>query len=388
MARSNLFGRRVHLSGSIPKSLEIASSQDVERARAFIAALVKELVKRGANFVVPVDAEPIRDGDGKPICFDWLIWQTMHDDLAARPAGVTGHLAIAVQHHKTEKQIPEQYRALWDKLRGSDLVKVDNASFWNIASKRMEAQAHWGDILIPVGGDEGVLFLTNLYHSAGKPVVPVNLPITAETTGARKVFGFGLGRNNTKRLFRTSGSLDPHGWINRINFTESSEVASMVEALVDLLEALEPPRAFAVRLLNPDHEDYPAVQDFFDVVVKPVFEQELGFKLVVVDGKQAVEHSRVDAEIFAKLHRSQVVIADITGSRPNCFLELGYALGRTLPTVVTAKAGSPLPFDITTLAGHRWTTSGSADDRRKALLEHWRTVASRPPVVDIEPLIQ
>jgi len=33
-------------------------------------------------------------------------------------------------------------------------------------SKRMEAQARWGDILIPVGGSEGALFLANLYHDA------------------------------------------------------------------------------------------------------------------------------------------------------------------------------------------------------------------------------
>ena len=161
----------------------------------------------------------------------------------------------------------------------------------------------------------------------------------------------------------------------------------MVTDFVDLLESLERPRAFAVRLLNPDHEDYAAVQDYFDVVVKPVFEDELGFRLVVVDGRQAVEHSRIDADIFAKLHRSQVVIADITGSRPNCFLELGYAFGRTLPTIVTAREGDELPFDITTFAGYRWKPTGTADDRRRALLEHWQSVESRPPIVDTEPLI-
>ncbi|PDQ22007.1 hypothetical protein CN311_06200 [Mesorhizobium sanjuanii] len=387
MARSNLFGRRIHISGSIAKELEVASGADVEHAQAFVAGLVKELIKRGANFVVPVDAQPVRDVDGQPICFDWLIWETIQANILSRPAGVSGHMVVAVQHHKTENQIPEKYRPLWERLRSSDLVKVDNASFWNMASKRMEAQAHWGDILIPVGGTEGVLFLTNLYHDVGKHIVPVNLPISAESTGARKVFSFGLGRHNTKHLFRTTGIMDPHGWINRINFTPSKDVAGMVADFVDLLEALERPRAFAVRLLNPEHVDYAAVQDFFDVVVKPVFEDELGFRLVVVDGRQAVEHSRVDADIFGKLHRSQVVIADITGSRPNCFLELGYALGRTLPTIVTAMAGSQLPFDITTFSGYHWKTSGSADERRRALLEHWRSVESRPPIVDTEPLI-
>jgi hypothetical protein len=37
----------------------------------------------------------------------------------------------------------------------------------------MEAQACYGDILIALGGGEGegVLFLANLYHDAGKPVI-------------------------------------------------------------------------------------------------------------------------------------------------------------------------------------------------------------------------
>ena len=109
-------------------------------------------------------------------------------------------------------------------------------------------------------------------------------------------------------------------------------------------------------MLNPALPEYAAVQDFFDVVVQPVIEGELGYRLVVVDGRQAYDHARIDEEIFAKLHRSSVVLADLTGARPNCFLELGYALGRGLPTMVMAQQGASLPFDITTLSGLHWAT--------------------------------
>ena len=84
------------------------------------------------------------------------------------------------------------------------------------------------------------------------------------------------------------------------------------------------------------------MQDFFDTVVEPVMVGELGYRLTVIDGRQAYDRARIDDEIFAKLHRASIVVADITGSRPNCFLELGYALGRALPTIVTARAGSEL----------------------------------------------
>ena len=68
------------------------------------------------------------------------------------------------------------------------------------------------------------------------------------------------------------------------------------------------------------------VQDFFDVVVQPVLENERGYKLIVVDGKQKYEQPHIDQEIFKRLHKSSIVIADITGARLNCYLELGYAL--------------------------------------------------------------
>jgi TIR- and PNP-associating SLOG family len=387
MARSPLLGRRIHIAGSIVEDAAVAAAADVNAARELVPGLVKELVKRGANFVIPVDAEPVRKSDGLPICFDWLVWKSVKGNLALRPANVPGSVAVAVQHHKSEDQIPADYAALWDELRASPLVKIENAAHWNMNSKRMEAQARFGDILVALGGTEGVLYLANLYHDAGKPIVPLNLPLCPETTGARRLYNFGLTSSQSRRLFQVADNGDAHDWINKIRFPPRQSVPDRVSVLVELLEALERPKAFAVRLLNPDLRDYADVQDFFDMVVQPVIEGELGYALVVIDGRQAYDHPRIDQEIFAKLHRSSVVLADITGARPNCFLELGYALGRGLPTMVMAREGSSLPFDITTFSGHHWKATGAAEDRRRAFREHWQAIRNRPSLVPTEPLI-
>lgn len=379
MARSPLYGRRIHISGSVLDNGTIAPTDDVNAARELVAGLVKELIKRGANFVVPVDAEPVRVFDGLPVCFDWLVWESIQENLAMRPAGVPGPLVIAVQHHKTEDQIPETYVELWDGLRASPLVKIENAAHWNMASKRMEAQARFGDILVALGGAEGVLYLANLYHDAGKPVIPLNLPLCSETTGARRLYNFGLTSHQSRRLFQIDDDGDSHDWINKIRFPQRQSVSERISVLVELLESLTRPKAFAVRLLNPDLPDYGDVQNFFDTVVQPVVEGELGYHLVVIDGRQAYEHARIDQEIFAKLHRSSVVFADITGARPNCFLELGYALGRGLPTMVMVREGASLPFDITTFSGLHWKTTGTAEDRRRVFREHWQAIRNRPP---------
>src|ERR1700730_5715066 len=192
----------------------------------------------------------------------------------------------------------------------------------------------------------------------------MRLRICAPPTGSLRLFEFGLASSQTTRLFRTDGLLDPQGWINRLNFGRSDN-PKRVARIIEFLESLRRPIAFGVRLLDPSHSEYAAVQDFFDVVVKPVVEDEYGFKLVVVDGKQAYEYNRVDQEIFEKLHRSRIVIADITGERPNCFLELGYALGRGIPTLLLGKAGIKHPFDLVSLGGHHWNVTGSVEDRRR-----------------------
>jgi hypothetical protein len=386
MVKSPLFGRRIHVSGSVSLDLAHAPTDEVVQAREVIEGVVRELVARGATFVLPIDSEKLRPDDNMPICFDWLILETISKNLARRPTGAPNPLVVAVQHHKNEEQIPAAFQELWDNLRSSDLIEIENVSHWNMNSKRMEAQARWGDILLSIGGAEGVLFLGNIYHDAGKPVVPLNNRVTPPDQGSRRLFTLGLSSAQAQRLFRPVAQT-AHTWMNRINFTTRTNTADQIKGIIDLLENLESPPAFVVRLLNPDHPDFADVEAFFEVVVKPIVEGELGYRMVVVDGHQKYEHARIDQEIFAKLHRSRVVLADITGMRPNCFLELGYAFGRCLPTMLMVKEGSSHPFDIHTFAGLHWKTTDAIEERRRAFREHWAAIQSRPSLVATEPLI-
>jgi len=386
MTRSILAARRIQIAGSISSELSLASTGDVQQAREFVGELVAELVKRGATFVVPVDAEKLRDGDGKPICFDWLIWKSICDSLPQRPAGVQTPLVVAVQHHKSENQIPPEFSDVWEQMRNSDAISIENVSHWNMNSQRMEVQANEGDILITLGGSEGVLFLANLYHDAGKPVIPLNLKLTGENQGSLRLFTMALSSMQSGRFFRVTSS-NAHTWMNRINWSNAKTVTDRVKSMIELLEALEPPHAFIVRLLNPAHTDFADVEEHFKDIVRPVVEDELGYKMIVVDGEQPFEKARMDQEIFEKLHRSSFVLADITGLRPNCFIELGYALGRGLPTMLSVKEGAEHPFDIHSLAGLHWKTTGTHDERKKAFRTHWYAIKNRPAIVPPNPLV-
>ena len=128
MPRSPFFGRRIHISGSVSIDAAIASTADVVAARELIKAVTIELLALGATFVAPIDAENVRAVDDQPICFDWLIWETIGQNLHRRPADAGGPLVIAVQHHKNEDQVPAQFQLLWDHLRSSDRVKIESAA--------------------------------------------------------------------------------------------------------------------------------------------------------------------------------------------------------------------------------------------------------------------
>lgn len=386
MARSPLFGRRIHIAGSISCDAAVATPDEVHSARELVKGLVIALIERGATFVVPVDAEKLREGDNLPICFDWLIWKTLYHNLHLRPLGAPNPLTIAVQHHKNEGQIPSEFQQLWEDLRATDLVHIENVSHWNMNSKRMDAQARKGDILIALGGSEGVLFLANLYHDSGKPVIPLNARIASPDAGALRLFSDGLDSTRAQRLFQTIHH-SAHTWINRINFTSRKPVGQRVNTIIDLLEDLEKPSAFAIRLLDPECEDYDDVENFFNEIVRPVIEDEFGYKLIIIDGSQPYKYPRIDQEIFEKLHRSGFVLADITGMRPNCLIELGYALGRGLPTMLMVKKGNRHPFDIASFGALHWKTGGKIKKRKKAFRTHWGTIQHRPPLVPEEPLI-
>jgi hypothetical protein len=51
-------------------------------------------------------------------------------------------------------------------------------------------------------------------------------------------------------------------------------------------------------------------------------------------------------KIKERIGRASIVIADISTSNPNVYLEVGYAWGQGIPTVLVAKKGTEVKFDV------------------------------------------
>jgi hypothetical protein len=90
----------------------------------------------------------------------------------------------------------------------------------------------------------------------------------------------------------------------------------------------------------------------------------------------------MNAEIFNVLHRTALVVVDLTAMRTNCLMELGYALGRRRRFIIAAQDGTRLGFDHDKLPTYFWKDAGTVDERRAAYRDWLDLYSDLPPIVD------
>ena len=90
----------------------------------------------------------------------------------------------------------------------------------------------------------------------------------------------------------------------------------------------------------------PFSKEFEDVYFLGIREvsESLGF---IVERADDIEHNESILEIIcAKIAAADAIIGDTTGSNPNVFYEIGYAHALRSTTILIARKGSNLPFDL------------------------------------------
>lgn len=240
-------GQRVHIAGSADKNID---QNILLYAHEFVTELVRTLILEGAIFITGIGKEPLsieNDFNSPSIIFDWTVLNVIHEslqqglvtisDFPERPLFTTGT-------SKTENQIPDNRRDLWESLLAVNAVEID---FLQVglasATLRRQRQAPRGDILIIIGGGEGVEHLASLYIEHGKPVIPLDLKI-----GNSCHDGSG-GAPSLAMEMRA----DPHHFVHISNVSAAGSlvaalttrqgkkpVKEVVQAIVKLIQSLEP----------------------------------------------------------------------------------------------------------------------------------------------------
>jgi hypothetical protein len=247
-----------------------------------------------------------------------------------------------------------------------------------------ERQAQHGDILITLGGGTGVEHLSDLYLARRRSIIPLDLPLGASrddgTGGSERLAQKSRERPAPFIRFQREGSGNENARLASISTRAGTvDVETVGQNLLELLRLLARPYVFYTRLLNPKHVKFDLVEDFFRDVVDPVVVE---FGLEPLDmGTSLTEHAFLNVAVFDDLHYATVVIADVTAERPNCYIELGYALGQATRVIACAEDGTKLPFDQDAIPCHFWSASLPVDERRQAFREFWRKNIDRPPLI-------
>ena len=381
----NLRGRRIHIAGSADlESDEIKLSY----AHSLVSQLTTAIASEGGLFVIPFGREPLlkERTDGPSVVFDWTTAEAVYRALKdgwAKPSGPNGRLVATLATSKTDSQIPETRRATYQELRNAGAVSMEVLNpGWTAGALRRERLAQLGDILIGISGGQGVEQLAIEYSSKGKPVLPLDIQLGASTRdgsgGAARLFDRALASPND--FFRVGDADSPAELLERTRTRNGeTQIDQVVVAIVALLRALIAPRVFYVRLMNPNVSEYPSVERFFRSTVDKLV-SELGYESLQV-GIGRNEFAWMNQAIFDSLHHSSVVLVDLTALRPNCFMELGYALGNRQRVIVTARADTHISFDAFALEAFQWNDGEDPIERIDRLRVHWERNINMPTLV-------
>jgi hypothetical protein len=126
---------------------------------------------------------------------------------------------------------------------------------WGSGAIRRQRQAQLADILIAISGGEGVEHLAQEFSSLGKQVLPLDLELGAScrdgSGGAPKLFREALKLPDP--FFNVRAGESGPELLDRCAARACAITTSQVTgALLRLIDALVPPKAFYVRLLNKD----------------------------------------------------------------------------------------------------------------------------------------
>ena len=378
-------GRRIHIAGSAAPDTD---ETIIRYAHQLIDVLVRELAQRGATFAVGVGKEPLvrlDDPSSPAILFDWTALAAVYACLAngdAQPVP-QGRLVATVATSKTDRQIPDARRPIWTGLNDAGAVTVEYAKpGWASGAYRRAELSRLGDVLLILGGGEGVEHLAQLYAATQKPIIALDLDIGASTGdgsgGARRLAE--QSRSDPAPFVRLSDPAAAGSLLGDLTTRQGSRpIKEVAAAVIKLIEALAPPTAFYVRLINPSVSGFATVERFFRNVVDPVV-TGFGYESIEM-GRGPNPYAWMNQAIFDSLHHSAVVVVDLTGLRPNCFMELGYALGHAQRVIVTARSGTRLSFDAAMLETHSWSPNHQDERRIDRFRDYWERNIDRPPLV-------
>ena len=111
----------------------------------------------------------------------------------------------------------------------------------------------------------------------------------------------------------------------------------------------------------------------YDEAIRPAI-LETRFDPLRIDERRNPE--MIITLVLREIDRSAIVFVDLTGERPNCYMELGYALAKDKELVLAIRGDESLPFDV---GGRRIIRWHDREQLRGELVQWLKDISDRLP---------
>lgn len=371
--KQKLSDRVFHISGSCSPMTDI---DIINHAHIVVKNITKRLLESGATIVTTIGKNPkVDENDEKSpsIIFDWDVIEEVYNYAKKHKfSEETKNSVKIITTSKNLSRIPEEKKKMWQELISKGTVALKRISYgWNSGAVRRQRIESLCDALITIGGGEGVEHLAELFSVNGKQIIPLNIPVGSSCQDGKG------GAMYLSQIFLSK----PKKFIPKIREEIVSKYSLLdykewkekpkkhAEAIVEFLSEVVIPQVFLVRLLNKEKENYNDVDKFFKTVVIPfIKDKNLSFKDMEISN---TEEGFLNVEIFKEIINSSIVIVDVTGHRPNCHMEMGFAFGLNKRVIVTALDGTMPTFDTNCIPCYFWDLNKSVKTLKEELDDFW-----------------
>lgn len=306
------------------------------RCHRVVANLVNELLGRGYGIVTTVgEGKRLKADEPMSDCvFYWTILQEVASFAASdknRPSFKKPLLRV-VASQKAMDAIPKERASLWSELLNGELVELlPLNTTWNAHAYIRHHLAQAGDALVVLGGGEGVEHLASLYAERGRPVIPLDAPLSSfrgDGDGGAVRLNQKAMKNPELFVWARDEVARFPGELRMLSIKdEAAPLDRVAQKLSDFLDRLTVPRV--VLICGHPSVDEPLIRD----IVRPV-----------LDGL----HAQVRDPALDELHYADLVVGDIGGLDADGWIKLGHARGRGICCVLVGRerANHPRGLDV------------------------------------------
>lgn len=111
------------------------------------------------------------------------------------------------------------------------------------------------------------------------------------------------------------------------------------DAFADLAAKFRRPKTLFVIMRFGDY----AQDQFFNNAVRPVM-TAMGFEVTRID--EVHDAGSINDQVLAHIESASIVYSDLSGQRPNCYFETGYALALGKELILSLRKGEDIHFDL------------------------------------------